>query len=191
MDARTSEADRLVIERRGHPRAGLALVVLGPITGLALIGLTLTFGGTLERAGGVTTHRFTFFEGVLLFLGLVLALGSVPWGGVLAYGSRVVLDRAAGRLDASWSLLGLGARTSRPLADFDAVEWTSEARTQEVAGAYDARRAVTVYPVRLRGRRPQHTRVLATKSEPEAARRLTREVGEFLGIAQVHAGACD
>lgn len=165
MKRRDRESDdrRLVYLRRAHPLIGLPLAVLG---------LLIVVGNSehlIRDRGGGTEGWWT---------GLVLALVVVAIGLRLLVSRRLIFDRAGRQLVDARRFLGFERSKVRALDGIESISWEAKEESDSEGSS------TTSYPVMLRG--PGEPFEIWKAARAGDARRFTREVGEFLGLAQHH-----
>src|SRR5262249_17887166 len=137
---------------------------------LAILGLVVTASGG-ESIVRRWPHAGDGFGG--LGIGVLLT----AFGSALMKSRRLLFDRAQRQVVDTRRFLFFSQSTTWPLSDFEAVVW--EKKEESVEGS------ITVsFPVQLRG---EHCDVeVCEVRRMDDARRLTRELAEFLGLAPIH-----
>jgi hypothetical protein len=159
-----TDEHRLVYRERFRWYIGIPLLILG-------LGLLAGNGKDLAR-------HWTDWDGLLF--GLILGAILVKGGTLLIASRRLVFDKAEQHLVDTRRFLFFTRLERWILSDFDAVAWERHENS-------DGDSTTIAFPVLLRT--GHHELELHKASRADDARSLTREIGEFLGIAQSHGDA--
>ncbi|MEW4569592.1 hypothetical protein AB1L88_17135 [Tautonia sp. JC769] len=168
VDEGASDGDRLVFVRPARRSCGLTLGVLGTAL-LIASGLTAFGRGRSEAMAVLALGGF----GAVAFLGLGAVMATIR--------GRLIVDRGRGVLIGSWWFLGIENPTKVAFGEPLRVGWSREVHTTTDGGVSRERISFPVWLGSDVGGTARLWRVFDA-AEEEDARRLTRVLGEFLGV---------